>query len=344
MDFIRNNHIFLKKIGIIAGVYLGMKYLVPLVVPFLFAALIVCWCQPLLRWVKRRLHMKPAFVMAVLIVFVLLMVTALGCRLGKELGRLALRLFQGAEYKGQMERFLYDCCDSVGELLHVEASGLRVFVTEQLNVFLDEARQTVLPGAFDGSWQLFKGAGAVGAGVVVSVIAMLLLASDFEKIKETARQWPVYERAAGTIKGILGSVGGYLKAQAMIMGIVMLIAVAGIWISGSAGNPILAGIGTGFLDALPVFGTGTVFLPWILIRVLQKEYASALILAGTYAVCALTREFLEPKLIGSRLGILPVVILMSVYAGVKLYGLGGILLGPLSVLLVQELWGRLPAE
>ena len=49
----------------------------------------------------------------------------------------------------------------------------------------------------------------------------------------------------------------------------------------------------------------------------------------------MTREFLEPKLIGDRLGVLPIVILMSVYVGVKLYGVGGILLGPLSVLLIH---------
>lgn len=66
-------------------------------------------------------------------------------------------------------------------------------------------------------------------------------------------------------------------------------------------------------------------------------------MAVTYGICVLTRELLEPKLIGGRLGILPIVILASVYAGVKLYGFGGILLGPLSVLLIQELWRQVDA-
>ena len=98
-----------------------------------------------------------------------------------------------------------------------------------------------------------------------------------------------------------------------------------------------------FLDALAVFGTGSVFLPWALVLVFQKNYSAALILAVTYGVCVLAREILEPKLIGGKLGILPVVILASVYAGVKLYGFGGILLGPLSVLLIQELWRQVDA-
>lgn len=338
MEWIRENKILWRKIGIIAGVYLGMKYLVPLVIPFLIAALVVCWCWPFLQWTKKRLHLKPPLVMAVLLVLFLVVLVSGCCVAGRELGNLAIRIFGGQSYQMQLEEFLYDCCDSVGEMFHMEASGLRVFVTDQLNVFMDQARQNILPGAMGGSWQILKGVGSWVAGIFVAGVSILLLAADFEKAKEVGRRYPLYGKAVQLIQRILHSVGGYLRAQAIIMGVVMLLSTAGIWVSGSSASPVLAGIGTGLLDALPVFGTGTVFLPWILIRVLQKEYVSALILAVTYAVCALTREFLEPKLVGQRLGVLPIVILMSVYVGIRLYGLGGILLGPLSVLLVQELW------
>ena len=244
---------------------------------------------------------------------------------------------------GTAENILYECCDGLSELMHLESEDVRVFVTEQLNVFRDHARQNILPGAFGGSWEFLKGAGAWGAALLVTGVALLLIAADFEKIREMGRKWPLYEAVSSVIWGILRSVGGYLRAQCIIMGIVMLLCTAGIWISGTVSNPILAGIGIGFLDALPVFGTGTVFLPWALVLVFQKNYSAALILAVTYGVCVLAREILEPKLIGGKLGILPVVILASVYAGVKLYGFGGILLGPLSVLLIQELWRQVDA-
>lgn len=340
MDAILKNKILWKKIGIIAGVYLGMKYLVPLVIPFLIAALIVCSCWPALRWMQKRLHLKPPVVMAVILLVVVTLLAVSFYVLGRELGSLILRFCTGSQYLGQVENFLYDCCDSVGDMLHIESSGLRIFVTEQLNIFLDHAQQKVLPGAMGGSWQFLKSTGSWVAALIVTGISVLLLAADFEKLKEMGRKWPVYESVVETVKGILCSLWGYLKAQIIIMGIIMLLCVAGIWISGSSGSPVLAGIGIGCLDALPVFGTGTVFVPWILIRVIQKEYTSAVILAVTYGVCMVTREFLEPKLIGNRLGVFPILILMSVYVGVKLYGVGGILLGPMSVLLIQELWGR----
>lgn len=343
MEWIRKNQILWKKIGIIAGVYLGMKYLVPLLIPFFIAALLVCWCWPWLKWIRRHLHIKPPFVMALFLILIVLLAAAGGMYIGKAIGNLVQWAAEKLGTPGAAERILYECCDGISELMHLESEGVRVFVTEQLNVFRDHARQNILPGAFGGSWEFLKSAGSLGAALLVTGIAVLLMSSDFDKIREMSRRWPLYDHMIVVIRGILRSVGGYLRAQCIIMGAVMLLCTAGIWLSGTVSNPVLAGIGIGFLDALPVFGTGTVFLPWTLILVLQKKYTAALILAATYGVCVLAREVLEPKLIGSRLGILPVVILASVYAGVKLYGFGGIVLGPLSVLLVQELWRQVDA-
>ena len=96
MDWIRKNHIIWKKIGITAGVYLGMKYLVPLLIPFFIAALLVCWCWPLLQWAQRRLRIKPAFVMAVLLILAAALLAGLGIWLGKSIGELARRLAEMA--------------------------------------------------------------------------------------------------------------------------------------------------------------------------------------------------------------------------------------------------------
>lgn len=344
MDWIREKKILWKKIGIIAGVYLGMKYLVPLVIPFLIAALVVCWCQPFLRWMRKKFHIKPAVTMAGLILLVVILAAAGIYLAGWKAGDSILDFFSGFSYQGQVERFLYECCDNVGELLQIESEDLRIFVTEQLNVFQDQAQQNILPGAVGSSWQVVKRVGACIAAILVMGISTLLLAADFEKIREMGKKSPFYSKTVQTLRSILHSVGGYLKAQGIIMGIVMLICAAGIWISGSSESPLFAGLGTGLLDALPVFGTGTVFLPWVLLKVFQKEYTSALILAVTYGICVLARELLEPKLLGSKLGVLPIVILMSVYVGVKLYGFAGILQGPLSVLLIQELWRQTAKE
>ena len=121
MKWVKENKILCKKIGIIVGVYLGMKYLVPLVIPFLLAGVIVCWSWPLIGWIKRRLHIRPPYVMAVLLILTAILLSA-GCyTVLRWLGSLALRLGSASGAWGQAERILYDCCDSVSELFHMEA-------------------------------------------------------------------------------------------------------------------------------------------------------------------------------------------------------------------------------
>ena len=137
--------------------------------------------------------------------------------------------------------------------------------------------------------------------------------------------------------GILEAIGGYVKAQCIIIGVIMVICVVGFFVAGTPYATVI-GIGTGILDALPVLGTGLVIVPWAIVEIVRGEYLTALILGLTYGACALTREVLEPRLVGKRLGLFPILVLMSVYVGVKVYGAAGILLGPLSLLVIQELW------
>lgn len=320
MDRLFENRILWKKIGIILGVYLVMKYLVPLVVPFLAAGILVFWCRPFLLWVQKRLHLWPALVMGGLLLLAGLLLAG-GIWLAWQ------KLF--AEGIGQME-----------EWLTLRRDGIQIFAAEEMQIFLDGAGEKLFPEAAAETWKLVKGAGSFLAGGLMTGIAVLLLAADYEELRELGSHFPFYEKTAATVKGVLGSIGTYLGAQCIIMGSVMGICTVGLWWSGQTQSPLALGILIGLLDALPVLGTGTVLLPWVILCIFREQYGAAVILAASYGLSFLTRELLEPKLIGRRLGILPVFILAGVYGGVKLYGAGGILLGPLSLLLIRELWQK----
>lgn len=173
------------------------------------------------------------------------------------------------------------------------------FVEEQTACIGDKTWEQLLPGVFGGSWQAVRVLGGFLTGAFVTGIAAILLAGDYDKLREMGQRWSFYENVFEALRGISRAIGRYLHAQCIIMGLVMLICTVGIWSSGTAKSPLLAGVGTGFLDALPIFGTGTVFVPWILILVIwQKRYRAAVVLAVTYGLCTLTRELLEPRLGG----------------------------------------------
>lgn len=200
---------------------------------------------------------------------------------------------------------------------------MRAFVEEQVACLGIQTWEQILPGVFGSSWQAARGLGSFLAGLFVTGMLRFCWPLTMRRSGKWDSGGAFMRRCPCLCGEFPGPVGRYLRAQGIIMGLVMLNCTAGIWLSGAAKSPVLAGVGTGLLDALPVFGTGTVFVPWVLILVFwQKRYRAALVLAATYGICTLTRELLEPRLVGAHLKILPVVVLASVYVGVKVYGAG----------------------
>ena len=99
----------------------------------------------------------------------------------------------------------------------------------------------------------------------------------------------------------------------------------------------MAGIGIGVLDALPIFGTGTVLIPWRLICLCMGRWGRALALFALYLICYLIREYLETKLMSNQVGLSPLETLAAVYVGLQLFGFPGFILGPLGLLLIEDL-------
>ena len=95
------------------------------------------------------------------------------------------------------------------------------------------------------------------------------------------------------------------------------------------------------VDALPVLGTGTVLVPWALVSLLGGNWKLALGLAVLYGVIWLVRSLLEPRLIGSRVGLPPLAALLSLYVGFQAFGVAGMILAPLLAVLVRQLWSAL---
>ena len=88
------------------------------------------------------------------------------------------------------------------------------------------------------------------------------------------------------------------------------------------------------INILPVLGTGTFLVPAALVLALRGNAAGAVGCIALYLVTSCVRQFLEPRLIGKKVGVSPLLVLLSVYLGLFLYGGAGFLLGPLSALVI----------
>lgn len=137
------------------------------------------------------------------------------------------------------------------------------------------------------------------------------------------------------ICGIIRYIATYVKAQIIIMSVIGTLAAVVLGISGIH-QGVLWGLMAGILDALPFVGTGIVLLPLSIQQFFLGNYVRGIFCLLLYVVCIFIRELLEPRLIGKRVGVSPVAILLSIYAGIKLFGLWGIIGGPLGFIIIHQ--------
>ena len=250
----------------------------------------------------------------------------------------------------------------VEEHFGLDAGKVEQVVLERVEVFIEELRVELVPNLMKESWWYVRKLISAAAFLGVGFIASLLLCRDYDSLMRNLGQNGGRERerddggkwktdsakkpesrlltaVLAAAERILSLVLEYVKAQALILLVIMAIASAGLWL-GKVGNAFVLGFFAGILDALPFIGTGVILLPTALWQLICGRAGTALWCLAVYICCVGARELLEPKLMGKRTGVYPVFMLLSVYAGVKLFGLSGILKGPLSLVVLMELFRK----
>ena len=104
--------------------------------------------------------------------------------------------------------------------------------------------------------------------------------------------------------------------------------------------PFLMALFIGFIDALPILGAGTVFIPWIIIEFLNTNNSLASCLLGLYILIIVLRQILEPKLVSNKIGIHPIFTLIAMYTGFKLIGILGMLIGPVVLVILKNIFAN----
>ena len=122
----------------------------------------------------------------------------------------------------------------------------------------------------------------------------------------------------------------YIKAQLMLMVIVFAGSVIGLLIIRSQ-NAFGMAVIIAFFDLLPVFGPGTVMIPWAVIELLQGNIRFAIGLAVVYTIITIGRNIIAPRVVGSQLGMHPIISLLSIYIGYRLLGFFGMIAFPIIV-------------
>ncbi len=324
--------------GIVLGVYIGIRYLLPLVGPFVIAFFIVAQIYPYVKKINEKLRINKVFLTGFLLFFIVLLLAA-GCFwiCNKVVCFVAQMASNVDSIQVEFSKFISQFCECLESRTGLDADDIEIFFLNKVTIISNNIQNEIAPKLMGRSVTYMRSVISVFASIVVTFIATMLLVKDYEKIQTRLFKQKYFLPIFSLIKKIGHLLAIFIKAQAIIMATITIISGSGFWILGQS-NPLLLGVITSFLDVLPFIGTGIILVPFALYTVVQGNILQAAGFILLYAICALAREFLEPKLIGDRIGIYPFGVLLSIYAGIKLFGFAGILLGPIMMLFIVEIF------
>ena len=205
--------------------------------------------------------------------------------------------------------------------------------------WLKEAVPSALKGVGEAATSKFMGVPSFLVSFFFFLMGAYFITADYPAICERVSKG-MSEGMRSSLKQIrstaLLAFGGYLRAQLLLSFGVFCILLLGFLVTGQQYSLLLA-FGLAVLDFIPLLGAGTAMVPWAVFALLTHNYSTAISVAVIWGIIALYRRFAEPKIVGDQTGLSPVMSLFSIYLGMKLGGVLGMILGPIVILVIFNL-------
>lgn len=338
----------LVNIAVSLLIFFLIVFLVPRLLvfflPFVIGWIIALIASPLVRFFEEKVKIRrkagSAFVIIVVIGLVVMVLYLVGAKLGEEVVRFINSL---PDIWESMERDLTE----IGGNLSVIYSRLPIDMQDSINNIINQVGSYM--GELIGSLSSPTIA-AVGnfakqlPSIIIGLIMSLLSSYFFVAEKGQVHQWfrnhmpRSVQMRYDIMKRSLGkAVGGYLKAQLKIEVWMYLLLVIGLGIL-RIDYALLIALGIACLDFLPFFGTGTVMVPWAIIKILSADYQIAIGLLIIWGVGQLARQVIQPKIVGDSIGVPPIPTLFLLFIGYKLAGVIGMIIAVPIGLIVYTMY------
>ncbi len=317
------------------------KYVFVAFVPFLIAWAIALPIYPLACTLQRRTGIpRRACSFVLMLIFLSLIALLLSLIAGKALSELT-RLWNMFLNDGdRIILYFRNLFDSFGELpflQKLEESGLDEKILEIINTFLERTRDTLI-GIFGEAIPNFailtaKKLPSAIFVTVVTVISCFYFSMDVDLVHKFIKSYlpeKTQKHIAFFKKRVLSALKKYLKAYLVIFIITFFELLAGFLIL-RVNYAILLALAVALVDVLPIFGTGTVLIPWAIVSLITKNYYLGFGLLLLYLAITVARQAIEPKIVGKSMGIHPLLTLVAMYLGFKLFGFLGLVLSPMFI-------------
>ena len=330
-----------KVVTVTLGVYILFKYMLPIVMPFVLAYGLCRWLYPTAVRFNEKAKIPVAFTGTVLVLLCTAVFGGILFFAGQYLFAQIQSIIKNMDVIAENIRMVFEqLCKHLGRFFNCEGSYIEEMLLKWTKKAQENMHLSLVDMLTDKGIPVVKGMLAFFIIAAIAVVGAILLIKNKKEIDMQIRRSDFSREISEITAKICQVTGCFFKSQGLIMLAVAVICSIGLFISGNK-YAVLIGIFIAVMDALPVLGSGTVLIPWAVIDIFLGKYMQAAILVIVFAACAIVREFMEAKLMGRGLGINEFYMLMATFVGMSLFGIWGIILGPLGLILIIEILSQL---
>ncbi len=329
---------------IVGIVFLVFRYLLNLIGPFFIAFLFAWLLTPAIRFLTLRAHMKYNLAAALCLLVFFALLGGLVVLITSRLVALAAEVtpYLPTFYRDTLAPGLEGLAASVQELV----ARFDPSAAEQVRQALPSITSSIGSAVTSASMGLFSLLSGWVTKIpshlisaVICVIATIFMTVDFHRMTAfLLRQVP--DRARVVVKESKDALGGILRkygrGYAIIMGVTFLEMLVGMLVLGMK-NAFLIALAIAVFDIFPIVGAGTILVPWCVISLLSGQTARGVGLLVLYVVEVCVRQYIEPRIVGRQIGLHPIITLMSMFVGLKLFGGVGLFGLPITCAIIASL-------
>ena len=328
----------------ILGIYLAFKLAI-FYMPFLIAFILSLLIEPIIRFCMKNLKMKRRT--SAIIVFAFVLAVLFGLLVW---GIISL-ITESSNLLQSVNVYTEKISTNVNELISkidlskfnlsneiigtLQNSGNEVLA--QITIWIKDALTAVL--------NFITSIPTISIYTVISILSLYFICVDkIYIIDQIEHHFPEIwvKKLTKHLKQITTSLGNYLKAQSILIVISFSICLIGLIIFKIIGLnvefPLIAALTIGFVDALPIFGSATAMIPWAIISALNGDIKLAVAIIILLCIMSITKQLIEPKIVSGKLGIHPIFTLIAMYTGFKFIGVFGMLLGPIVLIILKNIY------
>lgn len=333
-------------------IYYVLDFTLPLIYPFLIGWLIAMTIEPIVNWLEKRRIPRLVSVSFILIVIFGLIFTLIFFIIAEiviELTHLAELI---PNFFNRAQKIFVDTFTKENTNVHRLIQALQTYLEknpDQQKQIIDGIRENASVLAKKGTAFITEILTSIGQFLsnlpfLLTVLVFIILASffislDWPRLKKNVLFF-IPNRAQTTLgivlKDLKKALFGFIRAQLILISITALIVLIGLLIL-QIPYAITIALLIGLVDLLPYLGVGAVLVPWIVYLFITSNFKLGLGLSIIYAIIVVVRQFLEPKLLSSNVGLDPLLTLIALFVGLKLIGVLGIIIGPVAVVILLAL-------